>query len=269
MTSRVKSPVADFARDLSQPVGRANGRARVPLSGFRGPQSALPTPLFGVNARSAFTLIELLTVIGIVAVFAGIVALALRGGDKSQARDAAVATLASLIGSARGHAALQGVNAAVFINADTSDPDRYRRYAVVCTQDPATGLWSPVDGGVMLPAGIYVLTNANPLPASGPGLHKLEGDNWARPSGGEIRSTALQVTVTQPVNSTASAPWTTLTFTPRGTITGTAGDIVLAGGRPLSGAAPASVLLERPENVGGISVSNYGAVTVLRHREDF
>jgi prepilin-type N-terminal cleavage/methylation domain-containing protein len=219
--------------------------------------------------RAGFTLIELLTVIGIIAIFSGIVALALRSGDKSQARDATVSTLSSLIASARSHAALKGFNAALLIHADTANPERYRRYAVVCTLNPSTGAWDPADAGVTLPVGVYVMTNVNPLPTSGPGLHKLASANWTRPSGGELRSTALQTSVTQAVNSGTSESWTFIAFTPRGTTTGTAGDIVVANGRPLSGAAPASVLLEAPENVGGISISNYGSVTILRHREDF
>ena len=221
------------------------------------------------NARSAFTLIELLTVIGIIAIFSGIIAVALRGGDKSQARDATVSTLSSLIASARSSAALRGVNAALLINADTANPERYRRYVVVCTANATSGLWEPVDAGVMLPVGVFVLTNANPLPTSGPGLHKESSDSWTRPSGGELRSTVLSTSVTQAVNSATSEVWTYVSFTPRGTSAGIAGDIVVANGRLLSGAAPASVLLERPDNVGGISISTYGSVTILRHREDF
>lgn len=193
----------------------------------------------------------------------------MRSGDKSQARDATVTTLASLIASARSQAALKGVNTAVFIHADTANPDRYRRYAVVCLNNPSTGAWEPTDAGVALPVGVYVLTNVNPLPTSGPGLHKLSSESWTRPSGGELRSTALGNTVTQAVNSATSELWTYIAFTPRGTTTGSAGDLVVANGRPLSGAAPASVLLEGSDNVGGIGVSNYGAVTILRHREDF
>ena len=107
------------------------------------------------NPHSAFTLIELLTVIGIIAIFSGIVALALRGGDKSQARDASVSTLSSMITSARGHAALKGTRAAVLIHADTANPDRFQRYIVVCTENTVTGLWEPVDSGVTLPVGFF------------------------------------------------------------------------------------------------------------------
>lgn len=222
-----------------------------------------------MKARRAFTLIELLTVIGIIAIFSGIVVLAMRGGDKSQARDATVTTLASLIVSARSQAALKGVNAAVLIHADTANPDRYRRYAVVGLTNPSTSSWEPIDAGFSLPAGVYVLTSVNPLPTSGPGLHKLSSEDWTRSSGGELRSTALNSTVTQAVNSATSELWTYIAFTPRGATTGSAGDIVVANGRPLSGAAPASILLEGSDNIGGISVSSYGAVTILRHREDF
>ncbi|HUG10795.1 MAG TPA: prepilin-type N-terminal cleavage/methylation domain-containing protein [Opitutaceae bacterium] len=230
------------------------------------PQSAVHVP----QPNSAFTLIELLTVIAIIAIFSGIVVVALRGGDKSQARDATVSTLSSLIASARSIAALKGVNAALLINNDTANTERYRRYVVVCTANAASGLWEPVDAGVTLPVGVFVLTNADPLPTTGPGLHKNSTDNWTRPSGGELRSVALSSSVTQAVNSATSESWSFVAFTPRGTLaTFPAGDIVIANGRPLSGAAPASVLLEHPENVGGISISSYGSVTILRHSEDF
>lgn len=218
---------------------------------------------------AGFTLIELLTVIGVIAILTGFVAVALRGGDKSQARDATVATLSSLVASARSSAALGGVNAALFVNGDTTNLDRFRRYVVVCKLNATTGLWEPVDAGVTLPVGVYILTNANPLPTSGPGLYKSSGDSWTRPSGGELRSTVLGNSVTQAVNSNTSEFWNYVAFTPRGTTTGSAGDIVVANGHPLSGSTPVSILLEGPDNVGGVSISNYGSVTILRNREDF
>lgn len=226
-------------------------------------------PHFRVNARSAFTLIELLTVIGIIAIFSGFVALALRGGDKSQARDASVFTLSSLITSARGHAALKGTRAAVLIHADTANPERFQRYAVVCTENITTGLWEPVDSGVTLPAGVYFLSTANPLATSGPGLHKQTGVDWRRSDGSELRSTALSLTITQPINSTASEAWRGFAFTSRGTISVGTGAVIVANGRLLSGAAPASVLLENPDNVGGLKVSTYGTVTIIRQRQEF
>lgn len=220
-----------------------------------------PSRLAGKPRCAAFTLIELLTVIGIIAIFSGIAALALRGGDKSQARDAAVSTLASLVASARGHAALRGVDAALLINNDTANPDRYRRYVVVCIENTTTGAWEPTDGGVTLPVGVYVMTNATTLPTSGPGLFRSPIDVW-------VRSSALSAGVAEAVNSSTSELWSIVVFKPIGT-TGTSGDIAIATGRPLYGAAPASVLLETPENVSGISISSYGSVTILRHREDF
>ena len=249
----MKTVVSIHARDFERSRNGRPGRQAV----------------FG-DPKSAFTLVELLTVIGVVAIFAGVVLFPLRGGDRSEARDAAVSTLSSLVAAARGIAALKGVNGALFVGDDTSSPDRYRRYVVVCVEDTSTGKWEPVDAGVMLPVGIYILTKSNPLPTDGPGLYKNPGDLWTRPSGGELRSTALATNTTQTVNSDIPEAWSYVAFTPRGTLaTGTAGDIVVAGGRPESGGAQAAILVDGPDNVGGMSISAYGSVTILRHREDF
>ncbi len=238
-------------------------------AGLPGVAPANPHSAFRIPHSGGFTLIELLTVIGIIAIFSGFVAL--RGGDKSQARDASVSTLSSLITSARGHAALKGTRAAVFVNANQNNPDRFQRYVVVCTENTTTGLWEPVDSGTTLPVGVYILSNTNPLPTVGPGLHKVSGVDWRRHSDfprSELRSTALALTVTQAINSAVSEEWRGFRFTSRGT-TGDSGAVIIANGRPLSGGAPASVLLENPDNVGGLKLSTYGTVTIVRQRQEF
>jgi len=217
------------------------------------------------NPAAAFTLLELLAVVGLIGLLAGVAGLSWQGGGPGVARDAAVATLASLIGQARSDAALRGTNAAVFIHVDPGNPARYLRYAVVCEQVGPD--WQPLDVGVTLAAGVVVVPNTNPLPESGPGAIKRAGTDWTRPSGGDIRSTALRGPARFAVNATVAELWTRIEFTPHGTTLAN-GDLIVAPGRLRGPEVPAVVLLANPDDVAGLTLSQYGNVTILRHRRD-
>ena len=218
------------------------------------------------TARSAgFTLVELLVVLGLLGILAGVAGLGIRGHGGSVARDAAVATLASLLGHARTHAGSTGVNSAVFIHVDPANPQRYLRYAVVCEAVGAD--WRPLDAGVFLASGVVVVPNANPLPEAGPGACKRSGTDWTRPSGGDIRSTALRTPALFVLNASVAELWTRIEFTTYGTTLAN-GDLVVASGRLQGPEAPATVGLEYPDDVAGLALSQYGNVTRLRGRRD-
>jgi len=203
---------------------------------------------------AAFTLIELLVVMGLIAILAAGVGLALQGGDRSVALQAAQGTLASLLTSARGQAALAGRNAALVVQADPGSPDSYLRAVTVAVRDTADTTWVPVDDWVLLPPNAYF------LPATVPdGALIVPGDDWSG-----LRSSAFAPAL----DSCDGIPCLVLSFTPRGTISG-GGDLVLAPAVRQPAGAAVSIQFIRPDAVRGVVLSTYGIATLIDDRSGF
>lgn len=219
-----------------------------------------------IGRAAGFTLFELLVVVGLMAAATAVAVTCLRGGGQGAARDAAIALLASRVAEARGLAVSRGTSARLLVHADPVQPERYLRYVVVCAPDGAA--WRPVDSGSLLPDGVVVLPPVA-LMTTGPGAVCRPGDDWSRPSGGALRSTALReystVGTELPVLGTTS--WLMVHFSPSGGTFG--GDLVIAAARPESEAVPVTMVCEQPDNVGGLSISLYGVATFARGRSDF
>ncbi|MBC2604185.1 prepilin-type N-terminal cleavage/methylation domain-containing protein [Puniceicoccus vermicola] len=115
------------------------------------------------SSRSAFTLVELLVVLGVMALFVGVFATALRPGSPTVAVEGAQSQLASLLTQARGVAVLKNASTRLIIHNDSAgDDDRYLRFAgivyAVDTSVPADGKideWWPATDGITLPQGVY------------------------------------------------------------------------------------------------------------------
>jgi type II secretory pathway pseudopilin PulG len=210
-------------------------------------------------------LIELLAVIAIIAVMSGLVGYLLRGsGTESRGLQTAQSTVASLLTLARSQAAVSGQNAAFFVHADLAEPERFYRYIAAAVWDPTvgtSGAWRAVGEGVTLPAGCFV------IPRNGPSADMVEvGANWG--GADEVKSTALRLEPpTQSLFLGSSATWVGTSFTPRGT-TGETGDIVVASGRLNAPGASKPFVYTNPDNVRGVSVSQYGQLTMLNNRRD-
>lgn len=118
------------------------------------------------RTESGFTLIELLIVIGIIALTAGVIGLALRGGNASSALQSAQGTLGSLTSAARSQAALAGSEAALAVSNDPSGhPDRYLCDVAIAVLQG--GSWVRVSDYTLLPPGIYVVPETGAPTASG------------------------------------------------------------------------------------------------------
>ena len=115
----------------------------------------------------AFTLIELLVVIAVIAILAGTVGVAMRGGDRGAALQAGQSSLASLVSAARAQASVRLTNATIVVwgEYDAAKPavaTSYLHRAAVMTQedtnpDPAVvALAYVIHGDVLdLPRGVY------------------------------------------------------------------------------------------------------------------
>ena len=122
--------------------------------------------------RRAFTLLELLVVIGLIAGLSLGLFLGLQGGGQSASLQAGQATVANLVTSARLKAAATGRHCRLLVGNDPADAARYLSTLVLQlarTPGANPGQWDSVQT-VSLPAGIFV------LPPEGISLDAVEED---------------------------------------------------------------------------------------------
>ena len=210
-----------------------------------------------LHRRRAFTLVELLVVVAIVALLAGTVGLNLRSLGENTALQAAQATVASLCSAARGRAALTGRNARLLLAADPADIECHLRYLQIVHEDPAgSDRWLAEGSGVYLPRGVYVVPPAGAAVPGNPG--------WPA----SRRSTALSATPERmAINGVAAGACHYVQFSPRGTTTG--GNLLLGSGHAITGTAGTVLVLENADNVRGVLLRPSGALTLINDARAF
>lgn len=209
-----------------------------------------------MNARRrAFTLIELMLVLAILVMVAGATGLALQQGNAAIALQGGQSVLAQSLSVVRNQAALSGRNAALAVALDPAQPDQSLRALAVAIRDPAGSSWVRLGAWTTLPPGIALLP-----PTSPSGAWIEPGSDWAG-----LRSSALP---TVPV-LVGQEPALVLEFTPRGTVVGGGGDLILATFRPLPPGSASSLLYVEPDAVRGVTVSAYGVAEWIHERAGF
>jgi prepilin-type N-terminal cleavage/methylation domain-containing protein len=236
-----------------------------------------------MNARvaKAFTLLELLVVIGLIAAMSYFLVSGLTGGGATAALQSAQATISNLITTARTKAPATGRKTRLLVNTDAGATERYLRHLVLQLARQAGS--NPADWDtlvrVTLPEGVYVV----PASLAQDGELVAKPADWKRvtdPAADLVSDLFSNQSLSVMLEGDASAQWWTgVGFTPNGTLA------ALAGGQPPKGALvialgvrrpPGSfqpgespVQLRNPQAVRGMILSAYGVPALVGERSSF
>ena len=165
-----------------------------------------------------------------------------------------------------------GKRVRILVQADARDASRFRRF-VALQQETGylSNTWEHPYHQFALPDGTAILPRATRVP---PGFY---ADNlaWTKVTGSAaLHSSALDtVTVDLAVDGGDEATWDVIQFTPFGTMSTGAGDVVIttvarrAPGSFAEGESP--VRAERVERVRGLAISTYGVPMPIDERAGF
>jgi prepilin-type N-terminal cleavage/methylation domain-containing protein len=219
-----------------------------------------------VQPRRAFTLIELLAGLGVIALLAGLLGWALRDGSPTDALESAQATVASLLDAARREAVLNQSRAMLVVDADPADERFLRAVHVAVETAPDSGLWRFADDGVALPRGIYFVPGSSGVP--GATLIVAEGSAGMWPATRLSSFTVLPAASLGTDAANSSGPYLSLSapLTAAGLPGAGGGDkIVLAMARRTA----AGVVFDHPEWVRGVVLSSYGMAILVNDAPGF
>jgi type II secretory pathway pseudopilin PulG len=214
----------------------------------------------------AFSLLELLVVLGLIAALSFVLLGSLAGGGKSVALQSGQTLVANFITAARTRAVATGNQTRLLVHHDSASPlaaERYLRHLAL--EELRAGSWV-THQSTALPAGVFVLPHQNRTPAGLlPG-----GVAWAKFDGARLHSSCLfRAPVQQVVDSSTAENWIEIAFSAQGT-TATSGQLVLATGRPLPpGSGDSPISLESQETVRGLALSGYGLAVLINERSGF
>ena len=217
-------------------------------------------------SRSAFTLIELLTVMSIMTLMAGIIGLAHRHGSPTVAFQSAQATVASLLAAARGQAALNQNRAMLVVVADPANERFLRSVSIVVETAPHTERWWIAGHETLLPRGIFLVPGITGVVGADLG----DGDA----SSGIWPATRLSSLETMPDGSITPSP-----EYPAGKYLGMIAPLSASGMAATSGGdklvlamarrTSAGVTFIQPEQVCGIVLSSYGVAILINDAAGF
>jgi prepilin-type N-terminal cleavage/methylation domain-containing protein len=210
----------------------------------------------------AFTIIELLVVISIIAVLAAGVGIALRGGNPDASLRSAQSLVVGALASARGQAALNQSNARILVQANSSDENFLRSIRVVI-RDPITpSNWKQVGSEIILPEGVYVMP---PTYTLGGVFFESQDNNW---NSGRNSSFLSLTTASADLAGLANAATCLVSrdISPLGAVIGGGGRIVVTTGRRTG---PATITLDNSAAVRGLAVSVYGIAGLVNEPGSF
>ena len=199
----------------------------------------------------AFTLIELLVVLALIAVLAVAGGSSLRSGPTTAMLRSGQSLVAAMLAAGRGYAALHATRVVLLVDAEPTSEGFLRRLRLAAEDAPDSEFWQPLDSGVLLPSGVFVV----------PGTASVQGVSLRNDGAPWPAAWVSTLVLAEPESLVAedSGPraWLRLQHPLGPTDTPVAGSddrVVLAAGRR----TPAGVELILPMSAHGIVLSDYG-----------
>ncbi len=215
-----------------------------------------PEPPVAPTRRFGFTLLELLVVIAVMAILLGFIGINLTGGGAA-GLGAAQRTLGTLLLQTRIQAIMTGSEARLLVYNDPEVEERFHRFIRVVVQKD--GVWTPVDDGVYLPDGVYLVPNQERFDA----LAILgDDDSWDEDGYSEWEGEEdFQF------GTNESRSYAYVSFTPRGTTESKIIALTVAEPQPTS--SEMKYRFTNPSDVVGLRLRPYGSYVLLNSIYDF
>ena len=209
----------------------------------------------------AFTLIELMVVIGLIAVLAAGVGIAMKNKNPGSGLRSAQSTLVSLLSSARGQAALNQLDSMILVQADPSNVNYLRSVKVVVRTASGSTSFQEVGSEVILPDGVYVVP---PSPSA-------TGVTFKSTSANRLSQFVVSGTINGSTIGLTGTYYQSLYLTSLGGVGKDGGSattqVQVKGGRMLvtSGTqtAASAWTLDNDSAIRGFSVSKYGVASLI------
>lgn len=190
-----------------------------------------------VRPRAAFTLLELVVTLSVIAILATLTMVSLSRSGEIRAVDSGIGMIRDMARAARAQAILAGQPARLIINYDEADPDRFLRYLGIVVrdkEDPAN--WQAVDRGAYLPQGVYLVPQASAPVDFAANWPDERRSRYKANNLGSVHDTGivrLEYPLAEPVSGEdAGAPqWIAYQFAPNGSL-----DAVFESPPPISNA---------------------------------
>jgi len=216
------------------------------------------------TCRAGFTLVELLVVLAVVGILAGVAFSGNGAAERATALRSAQATLANALSATRNRALARGVPVALAVHDDPSNPARYRRMLAI-VEGIATGT-PQVVAVFELPKQAYVLPHRARFTDQ-----MREPGNWVGGNSGNALGSTRFLNpggvITVAIASPTAERWEYALVTVSGTMSG--GGALIVGLAERVDDGPFPIRFQSPDQVRGLMVSSYGLARMINGRSGF